>query len=399
VTPADTTRSPILTRQMLLMLAVVVGAEASFYLLLSVVPLYAATAGAHSWGAGLCTGAIMVSTVLTELAVPRLLARHGYRTVMAAGVCLLGLPALALLATPALPFVLAVCLLRGTGLGIVVVLGTSLAAELAPAGRRGEGLGMYGAVVGIPAIVGLPLGVWLSDRAGFHPVFLVGAVVALAALAAVPGLPSRRAQLGGHGGVIGSLRLGALARPTIIFGAVTFAAGVLVTFLPLAVLGAAHELAALALLLQACMAPPARWVAGWLGDRRGARRLLAPAVLISAVGFAGLVWTANPAAVIGGAALFGIGFGLAQNVTLAMMFERVPTSGHARVSALWNLAYDGGMGIGAVSFGALAGLTGYPAGFALTALIVAIALVPAWRDIRKIADPRDHASIASDPFE
>jgi MFS family permease len=380
---------------MLVMLAVVVGAETSFYLLLSVVPLYAATTGAHTWGAGLCTGAIMVSTVLMELVVPRLLARYGYRAVMAVGVSLLGLPALALLATPALPLVLAVCLLRGTGLGIVVVLGTSLAAELAPVGRRGEGLGLYGAVVGVPAIVGLPLGVWLTDHAGFHPVFVAGAVVALAALAATPGLPARRAQLGGHGGVIGGLRRGALARPTLIFAAVTFAAGVLVTFLPLALLGAARQLAALALLVQACTAPPARWAAGWLGDRYGSRRLLVPAVLISAGGFAGLVRTDSAVAVIGGAALFGIGFGLAQNVTLAMMFERVPATGHARVSALWNLAYDGGMGIGAVSFGALAGLTGYSVGFALTALVVATALVPAWRDTRRGADTHDHASAAT----
>jgi hypothetical protein len=49
------------------------------------------------------------------------------------------------------------------------------------------------------------------------------------------------------------------------------------------------------------------------------------------------------------------------------------------------------MGIGAVSFGALAGLTGYSVGFALTALVVATALVPAWRDTRSGADTRDRS--------
>jgi hypothetical protein len=36
-------------------------------------------------------------------------------------------------------------------------------------------------------------------------------------------------------------------------------------------------------------------------------------------------------------------------------------------------------GIGAVGFGLVAGLSGYPAGFALTAAVLLAALVPAWR--------------------
>ncbi|MEU7883676.1 hypothetical protein [Microbispora bryophytorum] len=76
--------------------------------------------------------------------------------------------------------------------------------------------------------------------------------------------------------------------------------------------------------------------------------------------------------------LFGIGFGMAQNVTLALMFERVSASDFGRVSALWNLAYDGGLGVGAAGFGLLAGPVGYPAGFALTAGVLFAALAPAW---------------------
>ncbi|WP_347648069.1 hypothetical protein [Nonomuraea sp. B10E15] len=56
-----------------------------------------------------------------------------------------------------------------------------------------------------------------------------------------------------------------------------------------------------------------------------------------------------------GAALFGAGFGAAQNVTLVLMFARSSPSASGRVSALWNLAYDGGMGVGAVGFGLVAG--------------------------------------------
>ena len=51
------------------------------------------------------------------------------------------------------------------------------------------------------------------------------------------------------------------------------------------------------------------------------------------------------------------------------MYDRAAESAYGAVSAVWNLAYDGGMGLGAAGFGLLALHTGYPAAFALTAAV------------------------------
>src|SRR5579862_977417 len=80
------------------------GTSVSFYLLLSVVPL-----SVGGVGAGFATGALMFATVAAELVTPTLLARFGYRRVFAAGMVLLGVPALALPAAHTLPAVLAIC--------------------------------------------------------------------------------------------------------------------------------------------------------------------------------------------------------------------------------------------------------------------------------------------------
>ena len=183
-----------------------------------------------------------------------------------------------------------------------------------------------------------------------------------------------------HRAVLSGLRVPGLARPAMVFAAVTLAAGVLVTFLPLAMPGNSRHAAAVALLTQVGLTPVARWAAGRYGDRHGPSRLLVPAVAAAALGTASLVWADSPLAVIAGMGLFGAGFGVAQNVTLAVMFERSPPSEFGRVSALWNLAYDGGMGIGAVGFGLLVGWAGYAAAFGLTAAILAAALLPASQD-------------------
>src|SRR6266536_359867 len=86
------------------------GALTSFYLLLSVTPMYAVSAGAGSAGAGLVTGSLMLATVLAEFASPRLIGRYGYRAVFAAGVLLLGGPVPALLGPHSMVTIVAVSL-------------------------------------------------------------------------------------------------------------------------------------------------------------------------------------------------------------------------------------------------------------------------------------------------
>jgi MFS family permease len=395
-------RPRLVTYPLLLRFAITLGASVSFYLLLSVVPLYARQAGTGGGNgvAGLATGALMFSTVAGELVTTRLTARFGYRRTLAAGLILLGAPALALTASPALPMILAVCVVRGLGFAITVVAGGAVTASLIPAERRGEGLALAGVVSGVPALVALPLGVWLAGHLGYGPVFAAGAIAALAALPALPGLPDRPA---GHRarrpagpsaagpapddgarplGVLAALRTAALLRPALVFAATTVAAGIIVTFLPLALSRGSSGVAALALFAQPAAATLTRWLSGRWGDRRGAGRLVMPGLAAAALGMLIMALTGVPVAVVAGSVIFGAGFGVAQNASLSLMYDRVPASGYDAVSALWNLSYDAGMGLGAVGFGLLAGATGYPVAFALTGAAMLIALIPARRDQR-----------------
>jgi MFS family permease len=381
-------RPRIVTRPLLVRFVSMLGSAISFYLLLSVVPLYATRAGGGGTTAGLATAALLFASVAGELVTPRLVARYGYRLVLAAGLALLGAPALLLIASASTTSIVAVCAIRGLGFGITVVAGGALTASLIPPQRRGEGLALIGVVAGVPSLVALPAGVWLAAHIGYPPVFAAGAVAALAALPSLPGLPDRQSAPRARRspgedrptGVLAGMRTPALARPSIVFSATTMAAGIIVTFLPLAVARSSGNLAGLALLTQPAASTLARCWAGRYGDRRGAAKLLIPGLLASAAGMLALVLTSSPAAVIAGAAIFGIGFGVTQNASLALMYTRVPESCYGTVSALWNLAYDAGMGLGAAGFGVLAGCAGYPAGFALAAGLMLLALVPAVRD-------------------
>lgn len=375
-------RPALVTRPLLMRFVSILGASTSFYLLLSVVPGYAAAGGGGGGRAGIATGALMLTTVVGELATPRLVARLGYRAVLAAGLGLLGAPALMLTASRGLAVIVAVCLLRGLGFAFTVVAGGALTAALIPPERRGEGLALVGVVSGVPSLVALPLGAWLAVHGGYPAVFVTAAVAALAAIPSVPGLPDRIRTSGRAVGVTEGLRTPELLRPALVFAATTVTAGIVVTFLPLAVPASATGLVTLALFVQPATATAARLLAGRYGDRHGPARLVLPGLLLSAAGTLLAALTGSAVAVVAAVALFGAGFGIAQNATLTLMFARVPAAGYGTVSALWNFAYDAGMGAGAGAFGWIAGATGYPWAFALTGAAMLTALAPALRDRR-----------------
>jgi MFS family permease len=377
------------------------GGMSSFSLLLPVMPLYATAAGAGEIGAGSTTAALLLATVAAELVTPRLVNRFGNRLVYGIGLLLLGLPVLVLTVWAHLGTIIAVSAVRGLGFGIVVVQGSALVAGMVPASRRGEGLGVYGVAIGVPGVLVLPFGVFLLGQVGFPPVLVAGAVVAMVGLVGVAGLPSRgsaatppprslpgRGPAGGAAGgpaaqpagIGAALRTPDLIRPAAVFGTAAMAAGVIVTFLPMAVAGTSAYLGALGLFVQASTAVVARLWAGRYGDRHDPAKLVIPALLTAAAGVLALVLLASPVAVVVGMALFGAGFGVSQNASLVLMFNRVSSSRYGTVSAMWNLAFDGGMGLGAISFGVLAARAGFPVAFAVLGAVLLLAVVPALRD-------------------
>ena len=262
------------------------------------------------------------------------------------------------------------------------VAGGALTATMIPEGRRGEGLALVGLISGVSGLLALPAGVWAAGRWGYPPVFVVTATVTLLALVSVPALPGRaiRDTTSGHRGVAADLRRPAMVRLAAIFASSTVAVGVLVTFLPLATAGGPTWLAPAALLAQPAAATAARWGAGRLGDRRGPARLLLPGLVLAVIGMVGVAATGAPAAVIAGSLAFGAGFGILQNTTLALMYDGTAAGDESTVSAIWNTAYDLGMGSGAL----VAGLVVTSIGYSMTFVLATVAMLPAFALVRRI---------------
>ncbi len=343
---------------------------AGYALLLPVVPLWTAPAG--EFAAGTTTGVLMATTILTQLAVPWILARTSYRAVLGTGLVLLGAPTPLLALSADLAPVLAVSAVRGVGFGLLTVTGSALVAELVPQAEHGRAAARYGVAVGLPQLVLLPSGVAVVDVAGFGGVFVAAGVAPLLGALVVPALrlppppaPSPRTDRPGVPAV----------GPVVAMLVCSLAQGGLITFLPLAVPGAAL-LVATALFVSAAGMLGGRAVAGRLVDRHGlGGRLLVPGVLLVALGTGvEVVALSGPTPlVVAGAAVVGIGFGLVQNDALTTLFAAAGSERYGGASAAWNIAYDAGTGVGAVGLGAVADPLGFRAAFGLTAVLLVTA--------------------------
>ncbi|GAA4863308.1 MFS transporter [Actinomycetospora straminea] len=356
-----------------------------YALLLPVVPVHAAAGGASPAAAGATTGVFMAATVATQLTVPAVLRRVGPRAAMITGMLAMGVPAVLLAVTAALPVLLAVAVVRGVGFGLVTVIGAALTADLAPEGRRGRAIGLYGVAVGLPQLVLLSGGVWAYEALDAAVVLLVGAALPVVAALLCGRLPTTRAAPRRRAG---GLPASIVVAPWSAMVVSAAAAGGVITVLPLwtpgtgsptgLAGGTATAAVALAVLTAGQLA--GRGLAGELADRPG-RRVRTPVVtvvglLLVAAG-AGVVaagGTSAGAAVLAGAVLVGFGFGAVQSDTLIALFARAGPDRSGAASTWWNTAYDAGTGLGAAALAAVLGAAGGPASFVVAAAACLLAV-------------------------
>ncbi|MGY4397499.1 putative MFS family arabinose efflux permease [Sphingomonas sp. UYAg733] len=359
----------ILTPAMLALCALIMAAMSSYYLLLSAVPAHIATLGGD-FAAGLATSTLMATTIVGELYAVRIMGRIGRGPALTFALLALAAPSLCSLSDSSF-IVLLSCAVRGLGVGVLLVAAGGLAARIAPPARRAEAMGIYGVASATPAILCIPIGPWALPQWGPWPIELAAALLALAGTICIALLP-RGSVI--PEGVCGTNRLPALrdaAWPTasLAFGAI--AIGAAVTFLPLAHRELSTGTIMLALLLQGLTSAVARWGSGRFVDHRGPQGAMVAGIALTAFATLLLAFRGD-IAVIAAMVLSGVAFGVLQTASLARLLARTTARQVDGASALWNAAYDAGLGLGGFAVGVLAATSGYPAAFAITGVGVAV---------------------------
>lgn len=403
-------------------------------LLLPVIPLAVIQNQGSESLAGLSTGIFMAATVMTQAITPWLIKRAGFAPLMAFAGLLLGLPALLYIVDMSAIPLLVISVIRGIGFGSVTVAESALIAELVPSRLIGNSSAALGTAVGLSQLSSFPLGLWLFRSYGEAAVFSTAALYAVVGALAAWWLPGRLKKTGGkslqlydaqphqpqlHGAfrprghtstpqeAISTQRRSTawvrqaadLGRPALVPGlsiaasASGFAA--FSTFLAPAMDTIDHAVAAtvaaVGLSVLGGLQMIGRILAGRYASRRSRVGLLAPAGL--ALGCAGillagaLIVTAPQGQMLllgslAAAGIFGFGFGIVQNEALLMLFDRLPREKTTTASALWNMSFDSGTGLGAIILGMVAGAASYHGAFwVASATILTALLIASWDTI------------------
>ncbi|AZA13000.1 MFS transporter [Corynebacterium choanae] len=386
-------QSLLKTPGMLKTLLAVASAFGSWSLLLPVVPLAVIQAGGSETLAGGTTAAFMATTVVTQWFTPQLVRRFGYIAVMVASAFILGGPSfLYAFSVDPLP-VLLISAVRGVGFGAICVAQAALIAELVVPALLGKASGTLGFVIGLVQMIMLPVGLYLAEHVGFTFTYVTASVVALAATALCITLPkvapAPKHDVANAGGLPPVATWKLITIPALAVGTFAMGYGAVSSFVPAAI-GQADPargatIAGIVLAVAAGSQMLCRYAAGLIADRRGMAGVTTfPSLIAGVVGLALMAlilgFGISPWWMIVAAALFGGGFGAVQNEALLMMFARLPRSRVTDASALWNMSYDGGTGIGAVALGVVAGSLAYAGMFGVAAGIIAFGLFSVWID-------------------
>jgi MFS family permease len=331
---------------------------------------------------GFAVGAFAFTALASRPVAGRLADSRGRRPVVAAG-ALLAAAAGGLYFVPAgLPGLIVARLVLGVGEGSVFTAGAAWVVDLAPPGRRGRVIGLYGLGVWGGLSLGPLIGSALFDAGHFDAVWAFCAVSpAIGALVAL-GIsePRRRLEPAEHRQLIAREAV----RPGIALALATVGYAAMASFIVLDLNSKHIGHGATAFAAFATTVVVTRLVGGDLPDRIGPVRCAAGAAGVSAVGLTLIALADSLAVALAGAVGMGVAFALIYPSLSLIVVNGVPDARRGAALGTFTAFFDIGFAVGGPLTGVAASLGGYSAAFWLGAAF-AIATIVMAASLRRVA--------------
>lgn len=367
----------------------------SFHSLIPTLPVYIQEHGGSKGMAGLAMAALTLAAVIIRPFTGWALDRYGRRVILAGGLIAFLAPALAYnFMLPVLPL-LFLRFIQGFGWGIGTTAQGTLASDIIPRGRLGEGLGFFSMAVSISLATAPAIGLWLIGRFSFQALFISGALLTTASLALgllvrCPGPESSRQAA--KPVFIEKLAL----RPSVVILLATITYGSLLSFLALYLLQKGMSTAGLFFTVLAGATLVSRPLSGTMVDRKGNSGYDLTVFSGLALMIAAMFIIANISALwhlVAAGILFGFGFGFIQPSMLALCINSVPPGRRGAANATYWTAFDIGVALGSVIWGIIAGYLGYAAMFFLNIIPPLLAVFVYLRYRKTALKPNSPAAV------
>jgi MFS family permease len=351
----------------------------SFQMLLPTLPVLVTQRGGDELAVGLVLSIFTVSALLVRPFAGQLLDTVGRRQMTILGLLIFILCVAGYYWMAAITAILVVRFLHGIGWGITTTAYGTLAADLIPPARRGEGMGYFGLSANLGMALAPSIGIWLIHSYGFGLLFTVSSVFAVLALllSQFVRFPSPVATPAGQekpsfwSGLFEKNAL--FPSLLVLFFGVTY--GGIASFITLFGTEAGIANVGVFFFANAGMMMILRPFSGILFDRRGPAWVLLPGAIFTGIGLFLLSHATTTSALILAAIFYGAGFGSIQPTLQAWTINRVAPQRRGAANGTFYSAFDLGISIGAMLLGAVAKATSYAVMYRTSLVFIAMFLL------------------------
>jgi len=350
-----------------------------FFLLMVIMASYAVDKYHATTGTGgLVSGIFIIGILIGRLGTGRIIEDVGSRRVLVIGTLLYIITSTLYFAAINLPLLILMRFLHGFAFGVANTATGTIAAQIIPRGRHGEGIGYYSMSQILATALGPYLGIVLSQRVDFKMIFLIVSLVAAIsfAISFVVSQPSYKPPKQVQTKTVKQFQISEFlefrAIPiSIIVLIVGFGYSVVLSFLSLYSRQLClEEAASFFFLIYAIVVIFSRPFSGRLLDARGANFVVYPCILFFSIGMLVLSQATYGITLLLSGAIIGLGYGNFLSCGQAISVKSTSPNRFGLATATYYMFLDIGFGVGPYLFGSLVPVTGYRGLYFVMAMVI-----------------------------
>lgn len=346
-----------------------------FQMTLPTLPLFVEELGGNDRLIGLVVGIFTFSALLIRPYTGHALESKGRRFIYIVGLLIFVISVGSYVIASSLLFLFTMRIIQGLGWGLSTTASGTIATDLIPAKRRGEGMGYYGLSGNLALALGPTLGLALVAKVSFSQLFFICATLGLIALLASLNIRYKKVEKTNAK----TLKLDIFEKtalpPSILLLFITFTFGGIATFLPLYTVQKEVTGIQWYFLIYALALMFSRTFSGRIYDRKGHQAVFPPGALSIITAMFLLAWLPNSIVLFIAAFLYGLGFGTVQPALQAWSVQKAAANRKGLANATFFSFFDLGIGLGAITFGQIAYLFGYQSIYIVSAFSVIVSLL------------------------
>lgn len=348
-----------------------------FQMTLPTIPLFVEHLGGNDQLIGFVVGIFTFSALLLRPFAGHALESKGRRFVYLFGMSIFVVSVGSYGFAMGITFLFVMRIVQGVGWGFSTTASGTIATDLIPQSRRGEGMGYYGLSGNLAMAMGPSLGLAIVGIMTFKQLFLICAGLGITAFLLASTIKFKKVEKHQQNTVTRKLDFyeKSALPPSILLFFITITFGGIATFLPLYTAQKGISGIQWYFLFYALSLMVSRFFAGQLYDRKGHQAVFIPGTVLVMGAMVLLAWLPNSMVLYCAAILYGLGFGTVQPALQAWSVERAPIHRKGMANATFFSFFDLGIGVGAMAFGQIGHLFGYDSIYITSAMSVLIAIL------------------------